>query len=153
MEAIIRWHPFVDGNKRTALLVTNVYLGINGYTLMLPLSAVRFSVKIAQVKETDQKTIDRLLRKIAKWIRAHSASEAEESQEKFKWHLYYPAKLLMSLDAVHLGFVARLILSRWLALDIYPEYRKDMNDVIQFVVDAAKAQLPVVQSQRRKRTA
>ena len=65
MEAIIRWHPFVDGNKRTALLVTNVYLGINGYTLML-LSAQSDSQLRVQVKETDQKTIDRLLRKIAK---------------------------------------------------------------------------------------
>jgi death-on-curing protein len=30
---IARNHPFVDGNKRTALVVAELFLGINGYDL------------------------------------------------------------------------------------------------------------------------
>ena len=46
MEGIIRWHPFADGNKRTALLATLYYLKLDGYGTAVPLSAVRYTVKI-----------------------------------------------------------------------------------------------------------
>jgi len=73
MEAIIRWHPFADGNKRTALLATSLYLHINGFQLIIPLSAVRFRVEIALEKETDPKSNEKLLRRITKWIKQRSA--------------------------------------------------------------------------------
>ena len=38
MESIIRWHPFADGNKRTALLTVMYYLFLNNYAIVLPLS-------------------------------------------------------------------------------------------------------------------
>ena len=47
MEAIARWHIFADGNKRTALLITDTYLAINGYLFIPPLNTVRFIVNIA----------------------------------------------------------------------------------------------------------
>lgn len=31
--AIVRSHPFVDGNKRTSLVLTGVFFGLNGYEL------------------------------------------------------------------------------------------------------------------------
>jgi death-on-curing protein len=34
--ALVRDHPFVDGNKRTAFLVTYVFLALNGYDLHAP---------------------------------------------------------------------------------------------------------------------
>ncbi len=39
MHSIINFHPFVDGNKRMALLSTNYYLLWNGYTLNIPFDA------------------------------------------------------------------------------------------------------------------
>jgi death-on-curing protein len=33
MESLVRNHPFVDGNKRTGLTVTGLFLRINGYRL------------------------------------------------------------------------------------------------------------------------
>ncbi|HBR22085.1 MAG TPA: type II toxin-antitoxin system death-on-curing family toxin [Nitrospiraceae bacterium] len=33
MESLIKNHPFIDGNKRTAISSTGLFLRINGYTL------------------------------------------------------------------------------------------------------------------------
>jgi death-on-curing protein len=48
MHSIIVFHPFVDGNKRTALLATNFYLHWNGYKLVLPKDADEFTVSVAK---------------------------------------------------------------------------------------------------------
>ncbi len=55
MEGIIRMHPFYDGNKRTALLAAIAYLELNGYKMIVPLSAVRFTVNIAKTTKNDRK--------------------------------------------------------------------------------------------------
>lgn len=54
MEGIIRMHPFADGNKRTGLLATYIYLVINGYVCIYPLHSVRKSVMIAKEQGRDQ---------------------------------------------------------------------------------------------------
>ena len=51
-EALTRWHIFSDLNKRTALIATRTYFDINDYLFLVPLSAVRFSVKVAADKNT-----------------------------------------------------------------------------------------------------
>ncbi|MBI4848913.1 MAG: type II toxin-antitoxin system death-on-curing family toxin [Nitrospirae bacterium] len=33
MESLIKNHPFIDGNKRTAITATGIFLRINGYSL------------------------------------------------------------------------------------------------------------------------
>jgi death-on-curing protein len=33
-EAVAKWHPFIDGNKRTALTAVAVFLQMNGYFLL-----------------------------------------------------------------------------------------------------------------------
>ncbi|AIC15552.1 hypothetical protein NVIE_013170 [Nitrososphaera viennensis EN76] len=80
MEAIIRWHPFTDGNKRTALVAVSAYLAINGYLLIVPLSAVRYTVNIAKEQRTDANSNAKLVKSIAKWIKKHSAPK-EDSNE------------------------------------------------------------------------
>jgi death-on-curing protein len=48
MHSIIVFHPFVDGNKRAALLTTNFYLHWNGYHLVIPVDADDFTKEIAK---------------------------------------------------------------------------------------------------------
>ncbi len=48
MHSIINFHPFVDGNKRMALLSTYYYLLWNGYTFNIPYDADDFTIKVAR---------------------------------------------------------------------------------------------------------
>jgi death-on-curing protein len=48
MHSIINFHPFVDGNKRMALLSTYYYLRWNGYTFTIPKDADVFTIRIAK---------------------------------------------------------------------------------------------------------
>jgi hypothetical protein len=48
MHAIINFHPFVDGNKRVALLAANFYLHWNGYRLKIPKDADDFTIDVAK---------------------------------------------------------------------------------------------------------
>lgn len=50
METIINFHPFVDGNKRVALLATYFFLYWNGYNLTIPEDAADFTIEIAKGK-------------------------------------------------------------------------------------------------------
>lgn len=50
MHSIINFHPFVDGNKRAALLATNFYVHWNGYTLVIPKDADEFTIDVAKGK-------------------------------------------------------------------------------------------------------
>lgn len=48
--AIITFHPFIDGNKRTALLSTFFMLYFNGYFFAITEEAVQFTKQIAERK-------------------------------------------------------------------------------------------------------
>jgi len=50
MDSIIDYHPFIDGNKRVALLATYYFLYWNGYDLIIPEDAANFTVEIAERK-------------------------------------------------------------------------------------------------------
>jgi death-on-curing protein len=50
MHSIINFHPFVDGNKRVALLAVNFYLHWNGYKLKIPFDADEFTIDVAKGK-------------------------------------------------------------------------------------------------------
>src|SRR3989338_11491217 len=52
MEAITRWHIFVDGNKRTGLMTAFLYLYLNQTYLAIPIDSVRFTIKVADNRET-----------------------------------------------------------------------------------------------------
>ena len=47
MHSIISFHPFVDGNKRAALLAASFYLHWNGYHLKIPKDADSFTIDVA----------------------------------------------------------------------------------------------------------
>lgn len=136
MEAIIRWHPFTDGNKRTALVAVSAYLAINGYLLIVPLSAVRYTVNIAKNQKTDAKSNAKLVKSIAKWIKKHSAPKDDNDEilrvfnkrvRKQYQFLYYAAR------SVILKKLIRFQVENWLAIDIYPEYAKETEDIVEFL--------------------
>ena len=65
MHCITFFHGFVDGNKRTGLQVTGIFLALNGYYLTTATSdAVSFTIKIASGSVE--------VREIAEWLAANS---------------------------------------------------------------------------------
>ena len=81
-EGIIRHHIFHDGNKRTALQTTRLFLNRNDYVLVVPLSGTSFIYNIAKQCTTDT---EQVLNKIVTWLRRHSA----RTSQRFKmWWLF-----------------------------------------------------------------
>ena len=51
-ESLLMNHPFIDGNKRVAFFVTDIFLRINGYRIQVePKKAHRFIVGLLESKE------------------------------------------------------------------------------------------------------
>lgn len=64
IHSIIAFHPFVDGNKRTALVAADVCLRVNGYRLIPSDEVEPFFWAVARG--------ERSLEEITKWIKANS---------------------------------------------------------------------------------
>lgn len=129
LEGIIKWHPFIDGNKRTALVTAYAYMHKNEYKIVLPFSSVRFSVLVAQ----DRKNID----EITKWVRSLSAKKDTAYHRKLLKNLVMPARMLVSLYRHGQDEKTEEILSDWLAFDIYPEYKSERIETLEFLMDIA----------------
>jgi len=66
MEPLIRNHPFLDGNKRTAVLAVILFHNINGLDLIADQEAVvRLAVDVAE----GSAGIDAIARLLASWAR------------------------------------------------------------------------------------
>ncbi len=65
MESLIKNHPFVDGNKRSALTAVGLFLELNGYALTAGNEEVLEFTQRAAVGEVD-------LESMAAWLEAHS---------------------------------------------------------------------------------
>ena len=51
-ESLLMNHPFIDGNKRVAFFVTDIFLRINGYRIQVePNKAHRFIIGLLESKE------------------------------------------------------------------------------------------------------
>lgn len=67
MQSLIQNHPFVDGNKRTALAATGIFLELNGYTLTASnAQALDFTRHVTRGEMSSQE--------MAAWLKAHSRS-------------------------------------------------------------------------------
>lgn len=67
--SIIVFHPFVDGNKRTALMTTSFYFFVNGYSFRITDDAPEFTRDLAiRCSDPKHSTIDEVQR-IAKWLK------------------------------------------------------------------------------------
>ena len=65
MESLIRNHPFIDGNKRTAITAAGIFLQGNGLTLRVRQTALyEFTLKMATGEVTAREARD--------WLRQHS---------------------------------------------------------------------------------
>lgn len=65
LQSLLKNHPFVDGNKRTALTSAGLFLRINGWILINNHEKeVEFGVKVDNENLT--------LEQISKWLREHS---------------------------------------------------------------------------------
>jgi death-on-curing protein len=130
MEAMIKWHPFIDGNKRTGLAVASAYMFKNKRVLILPLSAVRFSVQVARNEKN--------LADITEWVTTLTASSIDEYVEKLGEHSIKPVmnviRLLNSKNDAD-NKLGTKIIGEWLAYDIYPEYKMEEDEIIQFLHD------------------
>jgi death-on-curing protein len=59
MDSLVRNHPFVDGNKRTAITSAGIFLWINGYRLTVENSEmVRFTLACAQSQLSLHEIVD-----------------------------------------------------------------------------------------------
>ena len=66
-ESLLRNHPFVDGNKRAAFFVTDIFLRLNGFQLKVePSSAHRFIIGMLEEGDADMHVL-------RTWIREHMA--------------------------------------------------------------------------------
>lgn len=65
LASLIQGHPFVDGNKRTAVLAANTLLELNGWRLQYSASeVVEFATSVATHRLE--------LPEIVRWLREHS---------------------------------------------------------------------------------
>lgn len=65
MDGLIRNHPFLDGNKRTAITTAALFLQLNGYRLTASNSELEaFTLHVTVVKPD--------LESIANWFRTHT---------------------------------------------------------------------------------
>ena len=78
MEAITRWHIFIDGNKRTGLMTAFLYLYLNQTYLAIPIDSVRFTIKVADNRKTDPDSTDKLIEEVTNWLRTHSTTKVTE---------------------------------------------------------------------------
>jgi death on curing protein len=130
-ESICTEHPFYDGNKRTSLIIANVFMRKNGYYLVIPLSAVRYSILVAQKK--------RNLGQITKWVKKHSAKTTESYIQKRSKFLINPVTKIIWLlenDNEKKGY---RLLNYWLAFDIYPEYKLEIREMLDFLFNIANS--------------
>ena len=135
MEGIIRMHPFYDGNKRTALLATIAYLQLNGYTMVVPLSAVRFTVDIAKTKENDPESNSKLIRKISKWIKKLSGESGSKIVSwKALFYVILPLIGIIPISLITLGYAGKRLVDKWMAFDVYPEYEKESKEIMSFIL-------------------
>lgn len=144
LEGIIRWHPFADGNKRTGLAAAVYYLTLEGYATALPLSAIRYTVDIANNQKIDSASTQKLINEISAWFREHSDHNQLMLLGKLTMYVGIPYRFLILLAKIGFKKYVYRKVSYWMAFDMYPEYQKDVNEIIDFINDTLKASLKVV---------
>jgi len=107
MHSIISFHPFVDGNKRAALLAVSFYLHWNGYHLKIPKDADSFTIEVAKGKLGINDILTWLKRNARRtpitvvnhWICSVEMS-ANEDEPASKRHENLPKTFFFPLDAL-----------------------------------------------------
>jgi death-on-curing protein len=67
LESLVQNHPFVDGNKRVAFAVVDVFLRVNGYTIVAPSRGIyRQLMELFEQKAFDMEHLVPRLQKMVK---------------------------------------------------------------------------------------
>ena len=67
LESLVQNHPFVDGNKRVAFAVVDVFMRINGYTIVAPSRGIyRQLMELFEQKAFDMEHLVPRLQKMVK---------------------------------------------------------------------------------------
>lgn len=129
----MRWHAFIDGNKRSLLLATQYYLKINGYRFVVPIHSVRFSVDIADTQGEEQEVTDNLIATISAWLKNYVASNDDQAGiDTIIKHYNSELQEIRNLMQ-HDPTKASDTIDHWLAIDVYPEYREDSMKALTFI--------------------
>lgn len=128
-ESICTEHFFYDGNKRTSLVVARIFMRMNGYYLVIPLSAVRYSVLVARKKRTYQQ--------IRRWIKKHSTKTHKSYIKKRDRFLITPVQRIIDLLETDREKEGYELLDYWLATKIYPENKMEPKEVFDFLFHIA----------------
>jgi death-on-curing protein len=71
LESLVQNHPFVDGNKRVAFAVVDVFLRINGYSIVAPSKGIyRQMMELFEQKAFDMEYLVPRLQRMVKPARA-----------------------------------------------------------------------------------
>lgn len=112
-EGITRLHMFTDGNKRTALETTRLFLNRNEYVLVVPLSGTNFIYTVAQDCTQDTEEI---VTRIIEWLRNHSARTNQPN--RIRWlllvHLKLPVVTVRFFAKIRLWRCSKWIIRRYL---------------------------------------
>ena len=77
-----------------------------------------------------------MIGKIARWLQKYSASKDDvHGMSKVIENYRRQLRLIIFLKKLRLARVSKMIVDNWLAIDIYPEYEKDVENVIGFILE------------------
>lgn len=134
MEGIIRLHPFPDGNKRTALLTTYLFLLENRCHMVVPPNTIRFMAGVAQNLSQTQPENAALANRVAKWLEDRTARTSDEYERLLTKHIVRPIRTLRLIAYTGVGILyVYYKLRLWLAADTHPEYLKNIWQTIGFL--------------------
>ena len=123
METVTKSHPFSDGNKRTAMMIAEYMIRMNGGKLIVPLKAVRLSIDTAKDAE------DAMGEEIQMWFKTHTATSNAMArvmlEENFEEELVVPSLLKQEKYDE-----AETLVDSWLAFDTYPEHKQMWSDLV-----------------------
>lgn len=131
-EHIIRLHPFMDGNKRTAMFSMKVYLKSKGIIFISFPSDVRFTVSVAENCNSRQQEIASLTGNIRRWIGFHCAPEIDRYE--IERIITRNIRILENVKYISTARNKKDILSRsvnyWLKEGVYPDINVHYEDLI-----------------------
>ena len=131
-EHIIRFHPFMDGNKRTAMFSMKVFLRNEGIIFISFPSDVRFLISVAQNCNLESEDIARLTGNIQRWISAHcvKANDVQGINRIIERNI----KILDTVKDISYTRDKPDILSHsinyWLVEEVYPDNNINYEDLI-----------------------
>lgn len=93
MRSLIENHPFHDGNKRTAVMATIIFLQLNGYELRVPERKL-IKLALAIVNSNPTLSVTRIRRTLKKY--AHRTERRKDYRKTYRDQIYDFFKRLRS---------------------------------------------------------